>query len=394
MRRRGFKTVECVGEEYYDEFGRFREIPRYVTAECLCVSYDWGRACVEYSDLEILEYLRELDVYAYVNEFPGTLIDRVAEVASDDDIEYLEFRAVSEFGESRGIELMIDRGFIPIDHHLVFSCRFEELVECVENFSKWVHDFLEFINEEGEKILAKYSPQDLELVTCSFCGAVMRRYLLGRHVEEHEVKEAGEELKLLKKFLEMVDGVPDIKDLEESFPKAVERHRSEVLELLKRKWLSSRHSEEIAREVSKYLVEGEVIGLHNFGKLARVYRLLLEGVPDYVLEEFISSKTSLPSILSEGAMRELMRRLKTRTPIREGEGCGEDFSVGLVKKEKRNALKIYVVVKCGNQVLASVRLGPMSITKLREELTRKIGSEVIVNRIISKVEQIMTSSRP
>jgi len=186
LRRRGFKTVECVGEEYYDEFGRFREIPRYVTAECLCVSYDWGRACVEYSDLEILEYLRELDVYAYVNEFPETLIDRVAEVASDDDIEYLEFRAVSEFGESRGIELMIDRGFIPIDHHLVFSCRFEELVECVENFSKWVHDFLEFINEEGEKILAKYSPQDLELVTCSLCGAVMRRYLLGRHVEEPE----------------------------------------------------------------------------------------------------------------------------------------------------------------------------------------------------------------
>lgn len=389
--REGFRTVECVREEYYDEFGRFHEIPHYITSECLCNSYEWGRLCVEVPDLEVSDYLSELDVYVHADDFPEILINRVAEVAGDDDIEYLEFEVVDNFAEDRGIKVMLDSGLTPTAHHFILSCRFEELIECVTNVSNWMRDLLELINEEGEKILAKYSPQDLELVTCSVCDAVIRRYLLDQHVREHEVKEANEELELLKAFLKMINGTPDLKDVEESFPKAVEKRRDEVLDLLRSKWLSSRHAEEVAQKVNDRLKGGGVIGLHNFGRLAEVYRLLLKEVPDYVLEEFIISKTVLPSILSEESMKELMKRLKTCTPVQESEGCGDDFNVYLTKREKKNALRIYVNVKCGDKVLASVRLGPTTIPKLRETLIRKTGSEDVVSRILAEVRRVLTS---
>ncbi|MEM0037591.1 MAG: hypothetical protein QW772_01475 [Zestosphaera sp.] len=318
----GFRMVKCVSGEYYDESGGFHGIPYYTATDCLCGFYDWGYVCVKGSDLEITDYLSELDLYLYAKSFPGVLIDRVANTAGDESVEYLGFELVDKFGGERGLNIVLDHNLTPIDHHFILSCRLWDVIECVRSVNSWIYDLLGLISEEGEAILSRCSPQDLELVSCSICGAIMKKYLYNQHVKGHETKETAEELELLQGLLRMVEEPPTLEEIIENFPKAIGRHRDEVLKLLRDKWLSSRHADAVANNVNKHLERmGEAVGLHNIGKLVEMCRLLLREVPDYALDEFIMRKTVLPSMLSEAAVKELTMRLKTR----ESEDYDEDF---------------------------------------------------------------------
>ncbi|PLC68079.1 hypothetical protein B7L70_05130 [Vulcanisaeta sp. EB80] len=84
LMEKGFEEINCIIREYYDDYGRFHEIPFYESTICYQKEYEWGTAIISALDLD-LDEVDEVTVYLNINDFPPTIVERIIDDPELDD---------------------------------------------------------------------------------------------------------------------------------------------------------------------------------------------------------------------------------------------------------------------------------------------------------------------
>jgi len=364
LEEEGFREVECTEEEYYDEFGGFHELPRYESAVCYQKEYEWGTATITKRDLELDEYLD--DVTVYLNVDLSTTVMRII----DGSLDYPELDAAYEdlvdASFKQGFSLF--SGTTPDDYNVELDCKRDEFESYIKNLTQYVKDYVEYLGRVAEELLGKHKPDELGAVRCEKCGATLKRYEYGYHLEEHEVEEAEEELAAVEEAIE------DFKLPERShYPLAYKHFEAKIRELISAKILPL--YKDLGGEVNRKIGEKRGIGEYRLNLKQFLYyfrdavELIVANVPRELRGDFVEKHTNIRGVLSQSAYEELLRLLYEENTGKIEEAREYNFSVGL----KRKRGNYYVRVYANGEQIAYLRVD----ARLREKIRRVVGDRLV-----------------
>ncbi|PSO04611.1 hypothetical protein B9Q13_04135 [Candidatus Marsarchaeota G2 archaeon ECH_B_SAG-G16] len=314
LEEEGFREVECNEEEYYDEFGRFHELPRYKSAVCYQKEYEWGTATIS----KLGEYLDDITVYLNVN-LP-TAVMRIIDGSTDYQELDDAYAELVDASFKQGFSL--SSGTTPDDYNVELDCKRDEFESYIKNLTQYVKDYVEYLRRVAEELLGKHKPDELEDVACEKCGATLKRYEHGYHLEEHEVEEAEEELAAVEKAIE------EFKLPERSrYPLAYKHFEVTIKETIRAKILPLyKHlGGEVNRKIGEERgVKGEyTLNLKQFlYYFSDTVELIAANVPRELRRDFVEKYTDIRGVLSQSAYEKLLNLLaeESTEKIEEAQG--------------------------------------------------------------------------
>jgi hypothetical protein len=379
LEEEGFREVECTEEEYYDEFGGFHELPRYESAVCYQKEYEWGTATI--SKLELGEYLDDVTVYLNV-DLPTTVM-RIIDGSTD--YQELDDAYVELVDASFKQGFSLSSGTTPDDYNVELDCKRDELEIYVKNLTHYVKDYVEYLRRVAEELLGKHKPDELEDVACEKCGATLKRYGYGYHLEEHEVEEAEEELAAVEEAIEEFK-LPE----RPRYPLAYKHFEAKIRELINAKILPL--YKDLGGEVNRRIgeergVKGEyTLNLKQFLYYFRdAVELIVANVPRELRRDFVEKYTDVRGVLSRSAYEKLLNLLAEESTgkIEEALGEGVEYSFGVGVKGKRG--NYYVRVYANGGQIAYLKVD----ARLREKIRRVVGGRLVEpERIEETVEKL------
>jgi hypothetical protein len=373
LEEEGFREVECNEEEYYDEFGRFHELPRYKSAVCYQKEYEWGTATIS----KLGEYLDDITVYLNVN-LP-TAVMRIIDESTDYQELDDAYAELVDASFKQGFSL--SSGTTPDDYNVELDCKRDEFESYIKNLTQYVKDYVEYLGRVAEELLGKHKPDELEDVACEKCGATLKRYEHGYHLEEHEVEEAEEELAAVEKAIE------EFKLPERSrYPLAYKHFEATIKETIRAKILPLyKHlGGEVNRKIGeKRGVKGEyTLNLKQFlYYFSDTVELIAANVPRELRRDFVEKYTDIRGVLSQSAYEKLLNLLaeESTEKIEEAQGGEHSFSVG-VKRKRGN---YYVRVYDNGGRIAYLRVD----ARLKEKIRRVVGDRLVEPKRIEETAE-------
>ncbi|AWR98617.1 hypothetical protein [Metallosphaera hakonensis] len=350
-----FEEIECSEAEYYDNLGRFHDMPYYVRAKCYTKEYEWGSATISEWDLDLWD---SVTVYLDVVNFPPTIVKRILE---DDDLDGIVDKGYDTFMEATVNYSKANIFFYsyskPVDHNLELECEKEKLVECVDGVSSWINDYIDYLVKVAEDFLRAKKPEELSEVKCEKCGVTLRRYEYTYHQRDHEIQEAKRQFREIQGRIYEID--------EREYPLAFKYFRDEIDELIVSKVLPifKDFADKINLEISKRGIT--YLNSPQLHIISDIQEEIIRNVPRTVREKFISRMTILPSVLSNGGLTKFINMTVNGQII---QGHPHNFSVDVKRKRERFYVHIYLN---GDQI------GYLKIDdKIRDKIKRMISQYV------------------
>lgn len=227
--------------------------------------------------------------------------------------------------------------WIPVDYNLELECEKEKLVECIDNVSSWINDYIKYLVKIAEDFLRKNKPEELSEVKCERCGDVLKKYEYPHHLEMHEIEDAKKQLKEIKeKIYEEIN--------ENDYPLAFKYFRDEIDKLISSKLLPifKDLAEKINEEIRKM---GPIhLNANQLYVLRDIQAEIIKNVPKRIREKFIVEMTIIPAILSTSALDKFINMTVNDQIIQEQ---SHNFSVNV--KRKRGRFYVYMYLN-GNRI--------------------------------------------
>jgi hypothetical protein len=334
---------------------------------CYQKEYEWGTATI--SKLELGEYLDDVTVYLNV-DLPTTVM-RIIDGSTD--YQELDDAYVELVDASFKQGFSLSSGTTPDDYNVELDCKRDELEIYVKNLTHYVKDYVEYLGRVAEELLGKHKPDELGAVACEKCGATLKRYGYGYHLEEHEVEEAEEELAAVEEAIEEFK-LPE----RPRYPLAYKHFEAKIRELINAKILPL--YKDLGGEVNRKIgekrgVKGEyTLNLKQFLYYFRdAVELIAANVPRELRRDFVEKYTDVRGVLSQSAYEKLLNLLAEENTGKIekalGEGVEYSFSVG-VKGKRGN---YYVRVYANGGQIAYLKVD----ARLREKIRRVVGDRLV-----------------
>lgn len=359
-----FEEIVCTKEEYYDEFGRFHELPYYVPAKCYMKEYEWGTATILEDDLDI-EFGDSLTVYLDIVNFPPLIVEHVIE---DDEGYDAIVEATMNYGKA---SISFYPGMIPVDYNLELECDKDKLVECVDNVSSWINDYVKYLVKVAEDFLRKNKPEELSEVKCEKCGVTLRKYEYPYHLEAHEIEEAKRQLKEIEERI--YEGID-----EKEYPLAFKYFRSEIDKLISTKLLPV--FKNLAERINQEISEMGIIHINSrqLSLLKDIQEEIIKNVPKIIRDKFILEMTIIPAILSNSALDKFINMTVNGQIIEKGT---YNFSVNV----KRKRGWFYVHMYLNGDHIAYFRVDAKTKDKIRSKVAEYVIDEKKVEEITEEL---------
>ena len=361
---RDFEEIECTKEEYYDDLGKFHEVPYYVPAKCYMKEYEWGTATILEDDLDLGD---SIIVYLNIVDFPPPIVNRVVE--EDEGYDSI-VEATMDYDKAN---IFFSSATIPVDYNLELECTKEKLAECVDNVSSWINDYIKYLVKVAEDFLRKNKPDELSEVKCEKCDITLRKYEYPYHLEMHEINEAKRQLKEIEE--KIYDGID-----ENEYPLAFKYFRNEVNKLISSKLLPV--FKDLAEKINQEISKMGIIHLNSnqLYVLRDIQEEIIKNVPKKIRDKFILEMTIIPAILSTSALSKFINMTVNEQTIQER---SHNFSVNVKRKRGRFYVHMYLN---GNHIAYFKVDG-----KIKDKIRSKVAQYVIDKEKVEKISEDLYS---
>lgn len=356
--KNGFEKISCTEMNYYDEFGRELSMPYYVSATCYEKRYWWGTATVSESDIMFED--DPVTVYLKVNDFPPRIVRRILDGSADSrELDNAEAELLDVAIDYERADVFLSHYFIPVDHNLTLSCKRNDLINCIENVSSWISDYIEYLKRRAEELLRKYKPDELEEYRCPRCGFLIKNYEREYHLADHEMEDAKEQLNVIKRIISEEYRIPSRSE----YPLAFKYFEKEIMETIKNKILPLYRG--VADEINRKIKEKglENLGVHKLHYLEDIVDLL-KNIPREIRWLVVNEYTNIPHILSSSAYQVFMKAIENDATIKELMRK-PNFSIKINMKKGR----FYLYMFNNNKQIAYLKIDE----RLRDKIWRKVA---------------------
>ncbi len=387
LMEKGFEEINCTVREYYDDYGRFHEIPFYESAICYQKEYEWGTATISALDLD-LDEVSEVTVYLNINDFPPTIVERIID---DPELNDAYDELIDATYDYKKANLSFYSDIVPVDYNLELLCKKDELISCVENVSSWINDYIEYLKRVAEGLLRKYKPDELNNVECPKCHITIRKYEYEYHLTQHEIEEAKEQFHVIRRMISDEYVIPD----RAQYPLAFKYFEDDIKNLIKVKILPMYKG--LAREINKKIEEKGISTLNlslNLRQFLHYFsdipELIIKNVPREIRREFVLEYTNISRILSSSALEKFINIIENEERIPEISNL--HFSTKLERKNGMYYVHIYVN---GNHI-AYLKVDGKIKNKIRnivaQYLIDPVGIEKITENLYNEIRQKLAES--
>ncbi|QIW23807.1 hypothetical protein EWF20_06320 [Sulfolobus sp. S-194] len=359
-----FEEIVCTKEEYYDTFGRFHEVPYYVPAKCYMKEYEWGTATILEDDLDT-DFGNSLAVYLDIVNFPPPIVEHIIE--EDEGYDAI-VEATMNYSKA---SIFFYSATIPVDYNLELECDKDKLVECIDNVSSWINDYIKYLVKVAEDFLRKNKPEELSEVKCEKCGVTLRKYEYPYHLETHKIEEAKRQLKEIEERI--YEGID-----EKEYPLAFKYFRSEIDKLITTKLLPV--FKDLAEKINQKISEMGIIHLNSnqLYVLNDIQEEIIKNVPKIIRDKFILEMTIIPAVLSNSALDKFINMTVNDQII---ERKAYNFSVNVKRKRDR----FYVHMYLNDDHIAYFRVDAKTKDKIRSKIAEYIIDEKKVEEITQEL---------